>query len=81
MIATDCGGPAEDIVDGVNGKLVAMGDLDGLRDAIRGLLQQPERLDDYRNPHKDDIRGFREQASELARYLRQIVASGQNRAD
>ena len=81
VIATDCGGPAEDIVDGVNGKLVAMGDLDGLRDAIRGLLQQPERLDDYRNPHKDDIRGFREQASELARYLRQIVASGQNRAD
>ncbi len=81
VIATDCGGPVEDIVDGVNGQLVAMGDLDGLRNAIRGLLQQPERLCNYQNPHKDDIRGFREQASELAGLLRQVVASERNCAD
>jgi len=81
VLATDCGGPVEDVVDGVNGQLVAMGDIDGLRDAIRDLLQQPERLGDYRNPRKDDIRGFREQAGELAGYLQQVVASEKRRAD
>ena len=81
VIATDCGGPVEDVVDGVNGQLVAMGDLDGLRETIRGLLQQPERLGDYQNPRKDDIRGFGEQASELAGYLRQVVARARARVD
>lgn len=66
VIATDCGGPVEDMADGVNGTIVPMdGRHEKLRDAIAALLDDPDRLAGYHNPHKDQLRTFAMQAEEL----------------
>lgn len=71
VIATDAGGAAEDIVPGENGTLIPIGpDEAPLRDAIAAILDHPERLAGWSNPHKGRIRGFDEQADELAAMLR-----------
>ncbi|MBN9559934.1 MAG: glycosyltransferase [Alphaproteobacteria bacterium] len=66
VIATDCGGPAEAISDGVNGTLIPMdGRYEPLEAAIAALLDAPERLAGYRNPHKGRLATFDDQAEEL----------------
>lgn len=70
VIATDAGGAAEDIIEGINGTVVPLTDDPGpLRDAIAALLRNPERLAGYVNPHKSRIRDFDAQAEELAGLL------------
>lgn len=66
VITTDAGGVIEDIVAGENGDIIPLDD-DGteLAAAIGALLEHPERLDGYRNPHADCVRVFEEQADEL----------------
>src|SRR6185437_5649408 len=72
VIATDCGGPAEAIADGVNGNLLPMdGRHERLRDAIAALLDAPERLEGYRNPHKARLMTFDQQAEALFSLLRE----------
>lgn len=76
VIATDAGGAAEDIVPGENGTIIPIGpDETPLREAIADILDHPERLAGWRNPHKDRITTFDAQAEELAGLLRQ--AAGQ----
>lgn len=68
VISTDCGGPAEDLVPGVNGDVVAMGGTDGFREAIRACLKDPARVRRYQNPLKQRIRNYDQQAAELLDY-------------
>jgi glycosyltransferase involved in cell wall biosynthesis len=73
VISTDCGGPVEDLVDGVNATIVPMGDTKALQEAIRVVLHNPERFKCHRNPHKDNIRSFAEQAVETRKFLLQAT--------
>lgn len=70
VISTDCGGPVEDIIEGVNGTIVPMGDTEAFRGAIRAVLRQPRRFLGQTNPRKDMIRTFAEQAQETRIFLR-----------
>ncbi len=70
VIATDGGGQSEEIVDGVNGRLIPLdGRMDGLLDAVSELLLLPERLDCFRNPHAQSIATYDGQATELLAWL------------
>lgn len=88
VIATDAGGAAEDIVPGVNGEIIPIGeDETPLREAVAALLDNPGRLAGYVNPHKDRIVDFDAQAEELANLLHGVAkprpaarASGSPRA-
>lgn len=73
VIATDAGGAVEDIVPGRNGDVVPLED-DGARfkAALKSLLDNPRRLDGYRNEHVDMIRVFDEQAAELTGLLMEV---------
>lgn len=75
VVATDAGGVVEDIVDGENGQIIPLGD-DGTRlaETIGGLLECPERLSEYRNPHASQIRFFDQQVEEICGYLSSVVA-------
>jgi len=74
VIATDAGGVIEDIVDGENGDIIPLED-DGerLKEAVRRLLDNPTRLDGYRNPHAGLVRLFQEQADELTAMLLDVA--------
>ncbi|WP_160167925.1 glycosyltransferase [Caballeronia insecticola] len=81
VISTDAGGAVEDIVPGENGEIIALkDDPSELAAAISALLDNPRRLDGYRNPHKDSIRFFDAQATELHGLLKEVVAHGQSDA-
>ena len=70
VIATEEGGQAEEIQDGVNGRLIPMdGREDGLLDAVNELLLAPDRLDHHRNPHAGGIASYDDQAAELLALL------------
>lgn len=69
VISTDSGGVTEDIVEGVNGNVVPIGDVTGFRNAVVELLRSPARLDGYENPLRSRVRGFDEQARELRELL------------
>jgi glycosyltransferase involved in cell wall biosynthesis len=73
VITTDAGGLAEDIVEGVNGNLLPMGDTEGYRRAIKALLSHPERLSGYTNPRRKDVRDYATQAAELHGFLARAV--------
>jgi len=45
IIAADAGGPAEVVTDGVDGLLVAMGDVDALAGALTRMAGDPELRD------------------------------------
>lgn len=65
VILTDAGGSVEEVVDGENGTIIPIHDQAALRDAIRLVLQDPGRLANYRNPYRDWIVTFDEQAAQL----------------
>jgi glycosyltransferase involved in cell wall biosynthesis len=70
VIATDCGAPAEDIVDGVNGTIVPFGSNHrALMAAIVDLLDRPAWIDGYVNPRKPRLPAVDAQAEELRRIL------------
>lgn len=74
VIATDAGGAVEDIIDGANGDIVPLiNGLEPFRDALRRLLDNPEQLDGYRNPHPELIRVFSDQADELIGFMGEVM--------
>jgi len=73
VIATDCGGPIEDLINGENGEIVAMDDIDAFRTAIVRLLHNPACLANYQNPYPENLRYFSQQAAELNTLLGDIV--------
>jgi glycosyltransferase involved in cell wall biosynthesis len=74
VISTDCGGPVEDVVEGVNGTVVPMGDTAAMREAIERVLLDPGRIETHANPHKHTIRTFAEQAQETRDILASVAA-------
>ncbi len=73
VIATDGGGQSEEIVDGVNGRLIPLdGRVDGLLEAIGEILLAPHRLDGS-NPHAQSIATYDGQAAELLAVLREAT--------
>jgi glycosyltransferase involved in cell wall biosynthesis len=76
VIATEGGGPAEAIVDGVNGTLIALdGRPEGLAAAIEAVLDMPALRAGYRNPHADAIMDYAAQEDALHAILRRVAAS------
>jgi glycosyltransferase involved in cell wall biosynthesis len=76
VIATEGGGPAEAITDGVNGTLIPLdGRHEALREAIEALLDSPARLAGYRNPHAAEIMDYAAQAERLRDTLARVVAT------
>ena len=72
VIATDGGGQSEEIVDGVNGRLIPLdGQVDGLLQAIREILLAPDRLEGG-NPHAQSIATYDGQAAELLAVLQEV---------
>jgi glycosyltransferase involved in cell wall biosynthesis len=64
VIATASGGVVEDIVDGVNGAVVPIGDADAFRDAMREAMADAARGAGERGAAAN-IRDYRAQAREL----------------
>ena len=65
VIATDGGGTADDLRDGVNATLIGMDDTVGLRNAMRDIMDRPADFRDRARPVRT-IPTFRDQAVELA---------------
>ena len=75
VIATDAGGLSEDIVSGENGDVIPLDDGGvELEKAVKRLLDNPSRLDGYRNPYADRVRLFDDQAHELGRLLEEVTS-------
>lgn len=73
VIATDAGGVVEDLVDGVNSTIIPLdGDYAELRKAIEAAIERPD-WEQYENPHRSQIRGYAEQASELHGYFKSLI--------
>ncbi len=64
VIATDCGAPVEDIVDGENGSIIPF---DGSHHKLRSAIENAAARDwtDYVNPYKEQLQSFDQQAGEL----------------
>ncbi|RKH36261.1 glycosyltransferase [Corallococcus praedator] len=73
VLVTASGGVVEDVVEGVNGNIVEIGDREGFRRALRELLTHPERLAHHRNPQRAQVRGYETQATELRDLLSGIA--------
>ncbi|MBS0644858.1 MAG: glycosyltransferase [Proteobacteria bacterium] len=75
VIATNQGGAAEAVREGVNGTLIPIGlDPAPLRAAIEALLDRKPDLAGWVNPDAHRIRGFEAQAAELRGILQRVVA-------
>ena len=62
-------------MEGENGNIIPLGgDAQPLQDAVEALLRDRSKLSNFKNPHKDMIRTYDEQAEELHRFLSGIAA-------
>jgi glycosyltransferase involved in cell wall biosynthesis len=78
VIATEGGGAAEAVTDGVNGTLIPLdGNAARLRTAIEALLDDPARVRGFRNPLKNSIISFDAQAAALQATLTHVAQEGQ----
>lgn len=74
VITTESGGVCEDVIDGVNGTIIPLTDQGtALQRAIAAFLDAPQRLKNYQNPYKDQIRSFGDQAAELIDLLQPLI--------
>ena len=75
VVATAPGGQADDIVDGVNGRLIPLdGRSDGLVSAIGEILLAPAMLDGYVNPHRLALADYDRQTEDLHAVLHGAAA-------
>ncbi len=73
-IATDSGGAAEEIVEGVNGTIVPLGnDPEPLAAAIEDALARRDAIRAHVNPFKGEIATLEAQADELHAFLAEAV--------
>ena len=77
VLATESGGAAEQVVAGVNGTLIPMGnDPSPLAAAVAELLNASEMFENYVNPYKNQIASLDDQARELLGVLVQASGGG-----
>ncbi|VVM38409.1 hypothetical protein PS623_00145 [Pseudomonas fluorescens] len=75
VISTHSGGTVEDIIEGVNGTIIPLsGDETYLRQAIVAILDDQPRFARHRNPFKDNIIVFSDQASELLGFYDEVLS-------
>lgn len=68
VIASECGGPMEDLIDGENGTVIPIGeDPKLLIEAIENCLNK--KWDNYKNKYKSNVVTFEQQAKELSSIL------------
>jgi glycosyltransferase involved in cell wall biosynthesis len=80
VIATEGGGPADAITDGVNGTIIPLDGRPGpLRAAIEALLDNPGKVRGFRNPLSSQIIDYDEQARALHATLTYIVAASREK--
>jgi glycosyltransferase involved in cell wall biosynthesis len=72
VISTDAGGVVEDMVEGENGNIIAIGDEEGYKGAIVEAIERFRSPNLYQNPYKDAIRGYDAQVEELLHYYNAI---------
>ena len=73
VIASDAGGVAEDLEDGINANVIPFGSgVEELQSAIEKSLDLSQ-WRSYKNPHFADIRGFNEQSQEISHYLSALI--------
>ena len=73
VIATDSGGVAEDLEDGVNSSVIPFAaGVSELRSCIERAIDWRQ-WNDYKNPLACEIRGFDTQAEEMSDYLRTVL--------
>ncbi|CAM4340822.1 Glycosyltransferase involved in cell wall bisynthesis [Corallococcus soli] len=75
VVTTASGGVTEDIVEGINGNILEIGDREGFSRVLRDLIAHPERLARYRNPKRATVRDYVKQAQELRTLLDGIVSN------
>jgi glycosyltransferase involved in cell wall biosynthesis len=77
VIATDAGGVSEDLVDGVNSTVIPF-DSDHLvlKDAIEACIERND-WHSYKNPHREKVRGYEEQAVELHGYFESLLENSE----
>ena len=75
VIATAPGGQADDIADGINGRLIPLdGRAHGLLSAIEEIVLAPGMLDGYANPRRAVLADYDSQAGELRTMLERAAA-------
>ena len=57
VVATDAGGTAELVIDGVHGRIVPRGSADGLSGAILELMESPDRRAQYVSAARRRVEG------------------------
>ena len=73
VIATDAGGVAEDLEDGINASVIPFGSgIHELKSAIENALEGKQ-WKRYENPNHSAVRGFDEQTQEISRYLSALI--------
>lgn len=74
VISTNAGGVIEDLIDGENCSLIPMtSNPQPLISAIRYAIENKNMIQAYRNPHKNQLRTFEDQAEELNLHLLDII--------
>lgn len=74
VIVSEGGGAAEFVVDGENGTIIPLrNDPLPLQRAVEHLVERPELLAGYANPHKARLRSYAQQAEELWQILEQAA--------
>ncbi len=70
VVATDAGGDiSRDLRNGENGDLLALGDEAGFAAAMQRLIDSPERLEGFENPHRESITTVARQAEGMMELL------------
>ncbi|MDQ7084915.1 MAG: glycosyltransferase [Sulfurovum sp.] len=75
VISTDAGGVVEDIVEGENGNILAIGDNEGYKNIIEDAIKNNAKFNKYENPHKNNIRAYDAQVEELLGYYDEVWTS------
>ena len=77
VVATDAGGDiARDLKNGENGDLLPLGDEAGFAAAMQRLIDKPERLEGFENPHRGSITTVAQQAAEFLEFAAQVLERG-----
>ena len=73
VVSSDCGGPVEDIINGVNGTILPFDDKTAFINAIQNIIDNPAFYKKYINMNKNKIRLIEEQCNELISLYSNVI--------